>query len=118
MRTPKIANFRHRVTIQSKTVGSVDAHGQRTKTWADLLDTYAEITTKSSNEAFLQMRNTPERKYQIVIRYVPGITSGMRVKHGLKYYPITACFDPDGRSKILVLESISDDSATDSGEVA
>lgn len=78
------------ITIEYQTGHTVDDYGEATPTWAKLRDAWANVVTSSQAEYFAQGQETAIDRKIFIIRYVPGITAGMRVLYDDKVYDLTA----------------------------
>lgn len=79
--------FRHRITIQKMSKIKND-YGELLDTWVDFLEVRAAIYPLSGKEFFAAETTNNEITHKINIRYVPGITSAMRIKFGERYFQI------------------------------
>lgn len=102
--TVQAGRFRHRVTIQQKTVGR-DSTGGITETWTNwATGVNAAIDPASGSEAFNSQQITSIATTEISIRWRPGITPIMRVLHGNDIFNIVGVVnDSDTGRKVITL---------------
>lgn len=79
--------LRHRITIQ-KLNNSQNEYGEISEFWEDILNIRAGIYPISGKDFFAAETTNNEITHKINIRYVPGITSAMRIKFGERYFEI------------------------------
>ena len=79
--------FRHRIIIQKMNKIEND-YGELLDTWVDFLEVRAAIYPLSGKDFFAAETTNNEITHKINIRYVPGITSAMRIKFGERYFEI------------------------------
>ena len=79
--------LRHRITIQ-KLNNSQNEYGELAELWEDILNVRAGIYPISGKDFFAAETTNNEITHKINIRYVPGITSAMRIKFGERYFEI------------------------------
>ncbi len=84
-----------------KLTGVKDAVGN--PTWDKFADNvWARIQTLTSTYKEKPQQNVPEATHRIVIRYIDGVTSAMRIQSGGKLYLIEGDpSDPDGQRREL-----------------
>jgi SPP1 family predicted phage head-tail adaptor len=73
--------LRHPVTIQELTT-SLNDYGETVEAWSDWENVFAEIKPQSSREFQRAKQLQADATHVLKIRYLPGVTSGMRVKFG------------------------------------
>jgi len=98
----RAGRLRHRITIQQPTL-TTNALGGKTKSWTDFTTVWAAIEPTTGHEIDQDHQLEPEVSARIVIRYLSGITSDMRIKYGSKYYKISGIVNPDERNRELQL---------------
>lgn len=81
--------FRHRIIIQKMNKIEND-YGELLDTWVDFLEVRAAIYPLSGKDFFAAETSNNEITHKINIRYVPGITSAMRIKFEERYFEITS----------------------------
>lgn len=96
--------FRHRVTIQKKTVGQ-DSAGGITETWSNFAkNVNAAIDAVTGSESTSSQQITSKVTAEISIRWRPGITATMRVLHLDDTYNIEGVLnDSETGRKIITL---------------
>ena len=68
-----------RVTIESKTV-TRDDFGAEVVTWSTFAEVWAEVRDVNSVEKVVDQLRTMTRLTMVTTRYVPGVTTDMRVR--------------------------------------
>jgi len=91
------SRLRHRVTLQQE-VQSADGAGGTNKTWADVVDLWAEITPLtgaqtaaskgSGKEVLFADQLQAEISHRIVVRYRDGVTTAMRLAYESRIFNI------------------------------
>ena len=79
-----------KIDIQQATV-SADSFGQPIETWTDvvgLTGLWSSAITTGGREYYAAQKLNTETMIVFKLRYVPGITTLMRVKYNSKYYGI------------------------------
>jgi SPP1 family predicted phage head-tail adaptor len=83
-----------RVTIERKTV-TRDDYGAEIITWSTFAQVWAEVREVNSVEKVIDQLRTMSRLTMVTIRWVPGVTTDMRIR-----------VDQDGR--ILAITSLAE----------
>lgn len=68
-----------RVTIEQKTI-TRDDFGAELVTWSTFAEVWAEIRDVNSTERVVEQLRTVSRLTMVMIRWLPGLTSDMRVR--------------------------------------
>lgn len=77
--------LRHLLTIE-RPVNVVDSYGDAITGWEKFVEIRGSLSPISGRELFLASQYETEIKAKAAIRYYPGITPDMRLKHaGLSY---------------------------------
>jgi SPP1 family predicted phage head-tail adaptor len=79
--------LRHRITIQSPTE-TRDDHGQAIKTWSTFATVNGSIVPESSREFWSAKQTQADITHLFSIRYLPGVTSRMRIAYGSRVFQI------------------------------
>lgn len=99
----KAGSLRHRVTIQSRSMGQ-DDYGQPLNTWQDITSVWADIEDLSGREWFQgQQIPSSQVSVRVTIRYRPDIKPDMRLLVENRVLDIKAVLDPTGRRQNLQL---------------
>ena len=88
------------ITIQSSTE-ALDAYGGTLKTWATFARAWAAVIPLRSRDLLAAQAALNETVVRFNIRYVAGVTAGMRILYDSKYYDITAVINVDSGNKML-----------------
>lgn len=93
--------LRHSITIQQKSATGSPAQnefGEPEETWADFAtEVPAEKDPRSGREAFITQQRQDEHLTVWRIRYMDGVTQGMRIVHLGVIYDIKSVLDIGGR---------------------
>lgn len=76
-----------RITIEAA-VESRDEFGGATVTWQQTAEVWAEVKWLRGRELFAAQQVTPEAQLQFRIRWLDGLTTGMRIEHDGEHYGI------------------------------
>ncbi len=74
----KIAQLRHRITIQSLARTS-DGQGGWTEVWTDFKTVWAQVLPKSASQRYFSQKIEQTTTHEITIRWMDGITQEMRI---------------------------------------
>ena len=94
--------LRHRVTVEQPVVSS-DGYGGNTVSWAIFATVWAAVEPLSGREYFQAQQAQATVTHKVAMRYIPGVTPRMRIKHGSRYLNIISAIDTDERHRELVL---------------
>jgi SPP1 family predicted phage head-tail adaptor len=83
----RAGELKHPVTIQNATV-TPDEYGAGAKTWGAFKETRAAIWPAKTDEVVIDGKLTAVSRHTIRIRYVAGVTAGMRVLFGTRTFEI------------------------------
>lgn len=102
--TVQAGRFRHRVTIQAKTVGR-DSAGGMTESWTNFATKVpAAIDAVTGGESVSSQQITAKITTEISIRWRPGVTETMRVLHKADVYNVVGVLpDSETGRKIITL---------------
>ena len=92
--------LRHPVTIQ-ETSNTGDAYGSNEKVWVDFQKMRAAIWPQKSKEVVVGGKITAINNQTIRIRYIPGVTTAMRVKLGSRVFEILGIKNFEERNRFL-----------------
>lgn len=82
-------SYRHPITIQTPSpADEVNDYGERIPAWEDFITVKAGIYPVSGKDYISAVEINSEITHKINLRYVPGITSDMRVKFGSRIFTI------------------------------
>ena len=97
-----IGLLKKRIVLQSKQI-ETDNAGVQTEVWKDAFETWAAILPLRGKEFFASNQIHSEISVKVVLRYKTGITSGMRVKYGTRFFDIKSVINIDERNRYLEL---------------
>lgn len=94
--------LRSSITIQSR-AETRSSSGAVSWTWADYKTVRASVEPIKGQEYFAAKQLQASTTTRIKMRYISGITTKMRVKHGTRYYAIEAVINPLSKNRELHL---------------
>ena len=97
-----IGKLRHRITIQTYTA-SKNSFGEEIKLWTDYARVSASIEPLSGKELFTAQQLHAETTTQIIIRYLEGMNTSMRILFGTKVYDILHISNKEERNIAVYL---------------
>jgi len=89
--------LRERVTIQQATERR-NAMGETVQTWEPFAERYASVEGLSSREVLLQGQQRTEVSHRVRMRYVPDMTSTMRILWRGRVLEIASLLEHENRS--------------------
>lgn len=96
--------MRERVTIQQEGTQTADAGGGYTAPWSSFAaDIPAKVEPASGAERILGQKLSPVVSHAVTIRYLDGVTAGMRVSWGSRILNIRAVINLEARERFQVL---------------
>lgn len=84
----KTGKLRHKIIIQQSSV-TVGSGGLATESWTSFATIYAAVEPLTGREFFEAAAKMPSVTTRFRIRYLAGVTPGMRISYDGKYYDIT-----------------------------
>jgi len=93
---------RHYISIE-QVAESQDARGELTKTWTEYANAWSEIKPVRGREYFQAHAENVAADTRIILPYLSGITSKMRVRFGSRIYDIETVINIDERNRELNL---------------
>lgn len=97
-----IGKLRHRITIQAYTTIK-NSFGEEVKVWADYAVVSASVEPMSGKELFTAQQLHAEATTQIIIRYLGGLNTSMRVVFNNKIYDILYVSNKEERNIAIYL---------------
>jgi SPP1 family predicted phage head-tail adaptor len=94
--------FRHIITFQKKSVDTND-YGEVIDQWDNITTTRAAIYPISGKEFFSAEKINSEVTHKVNVRYLPNITTDMRVKFGERFFHIQSAINFQEKNCILQL---------------
>ena len=82
-----IAKMRHRIKFQSLSLVS-DGQGGSTESWVDFAEVWADVKPISGRERLFAQRIEDIQDHKIIIRYLDGITTTMRIVFNNRIFQI------------------------------
>lgn len=98
----RAGELRKRITIKAIS-DTQDARGGPTKGESTHATRWARIRPLVGRERFAAQRVDAEVDYEILLRYVSGVTPKMRVYYGARVFEIRAVMNTDERNRELKL---------------
>lgn len=100
--TVAAGRLEQRVTLQQRVAG-VNALGQASTSWANMVEVWAAVEPLRGREFFAAGQTQSEVTTRITIRYRQGVTSAMRVVWRGQPYDIREVIEPNGQRQTLEL---------------
>ncbi len=97
-----IGKLRHRIKLQTY-ISSKNSFGEERKVWNDFADVSASVEPLSGKELFAAQQLHAESTVQIIMRYVEGVNTQMRVMFKEKNLDILHVSNKDERNIALYL---------------
>jgi len=97
-----IGKLRHRVTIQSYTA-TKNNFGEEIRVWNKFAEVSASIEPLSGKELFTAQQLHAEATTQMIIRYIQGLDTSMRVLFGTRIYDILHVSNKEERNIAMYL---------------
>ena len=113
-RTPFMfsGRLRHRIDIVQVSTTQDSAGGINLSNDTVYSNVWASIEALTGTEKFAAHEFVSQVTHQIVIRYLPGITSSMQIWFEGRQFQVEAVLNPDERPKMLVLLCIEINDST------
>lgn len=94
-----------RIVILRPSLAPADSYGQHVEQWtADSQPRWAKVTPKISREAMERGGIKISTTYNVLIRWLAGLTSSIRVQWKGRVFDVESVIDPDnGREKLLLV---------------
>lgn len=99
MRAGKLKDF---ITIEKPTIDKNEV-GEEINTFEKFCDAYCEVTNIGTSEKYFNARyeNVNSKKFRI--RFIPGVTTSMRIKLDDEYFDIKEVVDPYRNKRELLI---------------
>lgn len=94
--------LRHRITIQQSTE-TKDQYKRPTTGWSDYATVWAAVEPLRGREFLLAQNTNIELTVRVRIRYLHGVTPGMRVLYGGRIFDIQSVIDVEERHREMHL---------------
>lgn len=99
----RAGTLRHRVTLQSQQLTS-DGQGGQTESWTDFaVGVYCRIEPLQGAEKVQAQQVNDELTHRISLRYLPGLSSKMRVLYGSRVFLIESTLNDNERNAEMVM---------------
>lgn len=95
--------YRHRITIQEKTVTGQDSYGQDTVIWPTYHACWASVDSLQGREFQAVQQRWADARFRVRIRYKAGIQRAMRIVWGMRTLDILDAEDPDNTKRQIVM---------------
>ena len=101
-----VGKMRHRITFQSFS-GAVDSFGDPLQgddsQWTDVATLWAAIDPVSGKEFYVVQQSQSEVTHKVRCRYLPGLTTAMRIKYDGRLFKIISILDWEERHESLLI---------------
>jgi SPP1 family predicted phage head-tail adaptor len=84
--------YRHPITFQKQST-TKNEYGERINVWTDYATSRAGFSMISGKENVNSLEIMSEITHKLTIRYMPNITSDLRISYNNKYYKILSVHD-------------------------
>ena len=101
----KPAEMRHVVTVEQKVPGR-GSMGEEIETWTPFTQVWAKIWPVKGKEAEESRRETGKVATRFNTRFKPGITQGMRLKHGTRIFDIISAINIGEKNRELEIMTV------------
>jgi SPP1 family predicted phage head-tail adaptor len=98
----RIGPLRYRITIEQKSV-TRDTSGGEVVTWVPFAVVWSSAESITGREFFASAQVSSTVTTKFGIRYLPGVTTAMRVSFDGDLYNIVAILDSDRRADFVLL---------------
>lgn len=95
--------FRHPINIVAQNDSQDSTGGFNPNNTTIVATVWASIEALSGAEKFAAHEFVSQVSHQVVIRYMPGISSALQVQFAGRRFQIESVLNPDERNKILIL---------------
>ena len=99
----RAGKLRHRVTIQTRTLGAADSYGHQAKTWADAATVWASVKPLDGAELFRAQQVQPEVTHSVGMRHNANATPKARISHDSRTLEILTAINTEDRDIELEL---------------
>lgn len=99
--------LKHSITIQSRGEDMTDSYGGTVQTWDNVAIVRAKVTPLRARELIEAGSVQSKVTDKFVIRYLPGVTSDMRVQYDSRNYDIDAVIDVKGQGRVMEILAIA-----------
>lgn len=101
---PTVGQLRELVTLQQEGGPAADGGGGYTQTWTNVqADIPARVEPSQVREELLGQKLSGIATHAVTIRFMDGVTAGMRLLHGSVVLNIRGVLDLEARGKFLLL---------------
>lgn len=98
----KIGRLRHRIVIEESSAGR-DSFGAEVSQWIQFAKVWADVSPVSGREFASFKQINAEITTKIIIRYIAGITTEMRILFGDRVFEIDSVINPEEKNISLLL---------------
>jgi SPP1 family predicted phage head-tail adaptor len=98
----RAGSLRHLLIIEEK-ISTVDGYAGRSDTWTEKYKVLGSLNPLTGREFFAAQQYESEVNAKAEIRYEPGITNAMRLKHEDLFYNIVFVQNSEFRNRRIVL---------------
>lgn len=105
-----IGDLKHRITFQKLTTG-VNENGFENGAWQDYKTVWASVSNLSGREYYQAAAIQTEKTVKILIRYIEGVDTSMRILFKDKQYNITSIDNLKYANKFIEVKVMEVDSS-------
>lgn len=101
---PSVGQLRELVTLQQEAAPTADGGGGYTQPWTNVqADIPARVEPAQAREELLGQKLAAVASHAVTIRFLDGVTAGMRLLHGSVVLNIRSVLDLEARGEFLLL---------------
>ena len=97
----KAGDLRYQITLQENRPIQNPAGPGMIDNWVDVVTVWAQVQLNSGREFFQAKKINDQVSGVFKIRYIPGLTSAMRVRYGTRFFDAVAVIDVEERHREL-----------------
>lgn len=97
-----VGSLREPVTIEKRQT-TEDEMGGRTTSWIKFMDVWANVEPLRASQNWFAQHLEHRLTHKVIVRFLNGVTSDMRVKFGERVLQIRAIRDLEERNRFLEL---------------
>lgn len=94
--------LRHPIAIETRST-TVDSYGEQSHSWTRFASAFAEVVPLTGRELVNAQSFRPDVTTRIRTRWVPNVTSAMRVAYGSRVLEIVGVINVDERDREMIL---------------
>lgn len=97
--------LKNKLSIETLTI-TQDTRGTPVDTWTEFANVWGAIKPISGREYFDSQTENTETTHRVIIRFLSGLTTKMRINHGGRLFDIESIINPKEQNRELILMCI------------